>query len=127
MKRLCMFLSAMIVMPTTVLAQAQDANLDLNLVFSQLFEHINENRPVGYAAAGILILVYLFRKYVLPKTPFNAGVLPWLSILLGVFIGFLGMVSGGASISESVNVMLLSGAGASALWSSLFKLVAKKD
>jgi hypothetical protein len=122
-----MFLSTVLVFPVTVLAQAQDANVDLNLVFQQLFEHISENKPVGYAAAGILILVYLFRKYVLPKTPFNAGVLPWLSLLLGVLIGFLSMLSGGSSVSDAVNIMLLSGPGASALWSSLFKLVAKKE
>lgn len=118
---------ALIVFFAPMFALANDGDVNLNAVMDQIFLNISENKPVGYAAGAILVLVFLFRKYIMPKTRFNAGVLPWLSILLGFLIGFLGMLSGGVPLVEAVNVMLISGPGASAMWASVFKLMSKKD
>lgn len=101
--------------------------LDINATIQSIFDYIAHGKPVMAASAGILILVYLFRRYALPKLRLGNGVLPILSLVLGVVIGVLSQVIAGVPPAEAAKIILISGPGASVFWSSILKLFVKKD
>ena len=104
-----------------------EQNLDINATVQSIFDYIAHGKPVMAAAAGILILVYLFRRYALPKLKIGNGVLPILSLALGGIIGILSQVIAGVPPAEAAKIILISGPGASVFWSAILKLFVKKD
>jgi hypothetical protein len=79
------------------------------------------------AGAGItLILVFVFRKYVMDKIGLGSGVLPLVSAVLGVISGLAVSVWGGANGGEAAMAML-SGPAAGMLWDAVFKYFFKKE
>lgn len=102
-------------------------HIDINATIQSIFDYIQHGKPVMAASAGILILVYLFRRYALPKLQLGNGVLPILSVVLGAIIGVLSQVIVGISPAEAAKIVLISGPGASMFWATVIKLFMKKD
>lgn len=79
-----------------------------------------------FGAALSLLLTFAIKKYVLPKVGLGNGVLPLVSIVLGVVAGVGAAVLGGASV-QAATLAVLSGPLASSLWDALFQYFFKKD
>lgn len=96
-------------------------------VMAEVLKDLIFGKKVAAAAGAVLIGVWIFRQYFLPKLNLGSGILPYVSLALGALIGILSAIFGGASPQEAASIFLLSGPTASTLWSSVFKLLSKKD
>lgn len=65
-----------------------------------------------------LVLTFVVKKYVLPKVNLGTGVLPWVSIVLGLLAGVGGAVAAGAKL-EAALLAVLSGPLASTIWETI--------
>jgi hypothetical protein len=73
----------------------------------------------------IMIAVYLLRTYVLPKE-LGSGAYPWISMGLGMLCALGSSLLGGMNTSQAINVALMSGPTAQALYNQFVKLISKK-
>lgn len=104
-----------------------DAADDLNHLSDAMLSALGQGKLVVVGAIVVLFLVHVFRKFLMPKLKLGTGFLPYLSIILGLIVGVCSDLINGVSASQAAQIALLSGPGASMLWNSVFKLVAKKD
>lgn len=72
-----------------------------------------------------MVLVFLAKRFVLPKARLGTGVLPILSAFLGILSGVGLAIANGAPM-EAAALAVLSGPLASQLWDSIVKYFFKK-
>ncbi|SRR5574343_595885 len=121
-----MKMALMLLFPFAALAQDVVAEPNVPSLLGSVLKNIATGQYVMAASALVLILVYLFRKFVLPKLSLGNGVLPYITIALGALVGILSNIVAGVGPAEAANIILISGPGAAMLWDSVFKLMAKK-
>lgn len=100
---------------------------DINPLVDQIFSNIASGKWVMAASAFVLLLVYLFRRYLQPKLNLGSGILPWISIVLGVLVGVASGTLGGLPVAEAIKIAILSGPSASTIWSAILKNILHKD
>ena len=103
------------------------ADPNLNQVVDAIGEAIASGKMVVAVAGIVMILVWAFRKYALPRLGLGSGSLPYLAVLLSAVIGICSAILGGMSVGQAANVVLISGPSAMALWSGIFSLISKKE
>lgn len=111
---------------STVASADQVNNVDVTATIQSIAQALAEGKKVVAVSGAILILVYLFRKYFFDKLGLGSGILPYISIILGVIMGLLSNIVAGVSPGEAAKIALISGPSASILWNSIFKLVMNK-
>lgn len=126
MKKFMSILTMITLFLFTVLAFAQQAPSEPQ----SIQEAVGYLAPLyGFAKAGqwpmaaaclVMVLVFAFRQYLLPKIGLTTKVLPLVSALLGVLVAVAGPVFVGVS-PESAAMAVVSGPMASVLWQAVFK------
>jgi hypothetical protein len=120
-------MKAFLFMLLPLVASAQEAvDPNMNQVVDAIFQAFSAGKVVAGVSGIVLILVFLFRKYLLPRLGLGNGILPYLAIILSAVIGLLGSILGGMEPSSAAQVILFSGPGAIAFWDAMIKLVTKK-
>lgn len=89
-------------------------------LLAPIIELIGNGKYLAGGAGITLILVYLFRAYVMPKLKVGPGALPLIAAGLGVVVGLAASLFGGAKLEEAT-LAVLSGPAAMALWSAVIK------
>lgn len=85
-----------------------------------IMNFVKNGQFLAAGGAVTLVLVYLIKRYVLPRTKLNTGVLPLVSAALGVFVGVgIALASGAGMVPAMLAVM--AGPAASVFWDSLAK------
>lgn len=94
---------------------------DVVKMFPLIVEAFKNGQYLLIGALVTLVLVFIFRQYLLPKLKiFTTNVLPLVSAVLGIIVGSSISVVGGASITEAL-LACLSGPLASTLWQAVAK------
>lgn len=109
----------------TLWAIAQDAapadpQAALGMI-AQVFILIKGGNAVMGAGGLVLILVWAFRAFAMPKINMSSAWLPWISLGLGALVGIASSVLGGMDPKQAAEIALLSGPVASKFWSSVVK------
>lgn len=78
------------------------------------------------AALVTMLIVFLFRKFLMKSWGLASGVLPWFSVGVGFVVGFYTASWLRASPGE-VQISMLAGPIAGFLWDSLGKYFVKKE
>ena len=110
---------------TSVVAEPGDLEQAIGML-PTIIEAAKNSNWLLFGALVSLILTFVVKKYVLPKAGLGNGVLPWVSILLGLLAGVGGAVAAGAKI-EAALLAVLSGPVASSLWEMIVQYFVKKD
>lgn len=108
-------------------AYANEPNVDLNSLLDAIEASLVGGDKIIAASGIVLLLVHLFRKFALPRLKLGNGVIPYVSIASGLLMGVAADMFAGVSAMEAAKIALLSGPGASLMWDSFFKLMAKKN
>lgn len=105
--------------------EPQDINEVVTLL-GTVIKYFKEGQYLLGGAALTLILVFAFRKFVMPKMKLKAGVLPLISAVTGCLVGVSLAILAGATATQA---LLSVGAGplASTLWDALIKYFFKKE
>ena len=90
-----------------------------------LMAAIKSSNWLAVGAIVTVILCFLIKKYLLPKIGLASGVMPLVSIVVGILAGVGMAVIGGAS-PQAAAMAALSGPLASSLWDALIKYFFKK-
>jgi hypothetical protein len=95
-------------------------------LFQPLWDAIGNGQYLAAGAVITMIIVFAFRKWLMPKLNLGSGVLPIVSAFVGILSGAAVSVAGGADAGQAA-MAVLSGPMAGMLWDSLFKYFFKKD
>lgn len=104
-----------------------DVQVNVSQVLQEILKNASSGNKIIMASGIVLVLVYLFKTNILPKLELGNGVLPWVSIGCGLVVGVLSSIVAGVAPTEAADIALISGPGASIFWSSVVKLVTKKE
>jgi len=85
-----------------------------------LIDAFKHSQWLLFGALTTMVLIFVFRQYVLPKLNFSTAILPLLSAVIGVPVGLSIAIVGGASPKDAL-LAVLSGPVASTLWAALAK------
>jgi hypothetical protein len=116
-----LFMTACAALPA--LAQAVDP--DPLSYIGVIWAAIQSGQYLAAGAGVTLILVLLIKKYLLPKLGLGSGILPVVSIVLGIVSGVGMAIMGGAPLGAAI-AAAFSGPVASSLWDALIKYFFKK-
>lgn len=96
------------------ISEPQDPTQAMNL-FPMLFDAIKSSQWTMVAAAGVMLLVFGVRKYVLPDM--GAKVVPWLASALGVLGAIATNLGAGQDWGQALYSGVTVGVAASGFWS----------
>jgi hypothetical protein len=106
---------------TPIVAPADGAELKEYIGFAKIVVELYKDGKILGAAAGLtLILVFLFRKFLMARLKLKPGVLPLVSLLLGALAGWASAVLAGATAGQAA-LALLAGPVASQAWDIIVK------
>jgi hypothetical protein len=109
--------------PVPAEPQSADAAIDL---IGNISMAIKNGQYLLAGAFLTLILVFIIKKYVLPKAKLGPGVLPIVSTILGMLVGSAVAIIGGASAQQAM-LAVLAGPMAGNVWDSAAKFFFKKS
>lgn len=117
-----------------ILARAQDSgtivlepgSVDQALgVGALMIQFFQEGKILAAAAMLTLVLVFVFRQFIMPKLKLASGVLPLVSAVTGVIAGAAIALASGARPAEAM-LALMAGPAASTFWDALAKYLIPK-
>lgn len=113
-------------MPLLAWAQEPETIGEATSMLQPIWDMFAQGKYLAAGAGVTLVLVFVFRKYVMGKLGLGTGILPLVSAVLGVVSGLAVSVWGGASGGEAAMAML-SGPAAGMLWDAAIKYFFNKE
>jgi len=100
---------------------SEPASVDQAVGFiPQIIQAFSSGKALLGCSLLVLVLVFAFKQYALPRLNLSSNILPWVSVGLGVLSALAVGITGGAT-PEAAALALFSGPAASSLWDTIVK------
>jgi hypothetical protein len=111
-------------LPEMISTEPQSLDQVVSLI-APIITFVKNGQYLMAGAAVTLVLVFLFKTFILPRIALTTQILPLLSAVLGLFAGLSISILAGATPLQAM-IAMGSGPAASLLWDSILKFFLTK-